>query len=157
MHYETIVVKPLALVLAWEGKALAGLSLDWAEGHVETQEKSPHAGSLKKALARFVFGKDPIWPELPFKWDEVSPFARRVLETLELECGSGETLSYGELARLAGKPGAARAVGRVMAHNPWPLIYPCHRVIGSNGKLTGFGGVGLKMKGHLLELEGGGE
>jgi len=65
----------------------------------------------------------------------------------------GQTLSYGELARKIGRPGAARAVGRANATNPIPVIVPCHRVIGADGSLTGFGG-GLPMKKQLLRLEG---
>lgn len=65
----------------------------------------------------------------------------------------GETTSYGELARKIGRPGAARAVGRANATNPIPVIVPCHRVIGADGSLTGFGG-GLPMKKQLLRLEG---
>jgi methylated-DNA-[protein]-cysteine S-methyltransferase len=65
----------------------------------------------------------------------------------------GETRSYGEIAKKLGRPGAARAVGRANATNPIPVIVPCHRVIGSDGKLTGFGG-GLPMKKQLLRLEG---
>jgi methylated-DNA-[protein]-cysteine S-methyltransferase len=65
----------------------------------------------------------------------------------------GETISYGELARRVGLPGGARAVGLANGSNPIPIIVPCHRVIGSDGSLTGFGG-GLPIKHALLSLEG---
>lgn len=64
----------------------------------------------------------------------------------------GVTWSYGELARHIGRPKASRAVGAANGLNPIPVIIPCHRVIGSNGKLTGFGG-GLQTKEYLLDLE----
>jgi methylated-DNA-[protein]-cysteine S-methyltransferase len=64
----------------------------------------------------------------------------------------GETISYGEIARRIGSPNASRAVGRANGANPIPIVIPCHRVIGSNGKLTGYGG-GLPRKQLLLELE----
>ena len=64
----------------------------------------------------------------------------------------GETISYGELARRASNPNASRAVGLANGANPIPIIIPCHRVIGSNGKLTGYGG-GLPIKEKLLALE----
>lgn len=65
----------------------------------------------------------------------------------------GETLSYAQLARWLGRPGSARAVGLANGANPLPIIVPCHRVIGADGSLTGFGG-GLHIKRALLELEG---
>lgn len=65
----------------------------------------------------------------------------------------GATVSYGELARRVGNPRASRAVGLANGSNPLPIVVPCHRVIGSNGSLTGFGG-GLDAKRHLLALEG---
>ncbi len=64
----------------------------------------------------------------------------------------GRTISYGELARRVGNPNASRAVGLANGSNPIAIIVPCHRVIGANGKLTGFGG-GLPVKEHLLALE----
>jgi methylated-DNA-[protein]-cysteine S-methyltransferase len=64
----------------------------------------------------------------------------------------GETRAYGQIARALGQPGAARAVGLANNHNPVPIIVPCHRVIGSNGSLTGYGG-GLPRKRKLLDLE----
>jgi methylated-DNA-[protein]-cysteine S-methyltransferase len=66
----------------------------------------------------------------------------------------GETVSYGQLAKRIGSPDAARAVGLANGSNPIPIIIPCHRVIGSNGDLTGFGG-GLPVKKKLLALESG--
>ncbi|MDP8979169.1 MAG: methylated-DNA--[protein]-cysteine S-methyltransferase [Acidobacteriota bacterium] len=64
----------------------------------------------------------------------------------------GETISYGELAKRVGNPKASRAVGAANGQNPIPIVIPCHRVIGANGKLTGFGG-GLPVKEALLALE----
>ncbi len=64
----------------------------------------------------------------------------------------GDTISYGELARRIGNPNASRAVGLANGSNPIPIVIPCHRVIGSNGKLTGYGG-GLPTKEKLLALE----
>ncbi|MBU6470462.1 MAG: methylated-DNA--[protein]-cysteine S-methyltransferase [Gammaproteobacteria bacterium] len=66
----------------------------------------------------------------------------------------GKTWSYGELARRIKRPKASRAVGAANGQNPLPIIVPCHRVIGTDGSLTGFGG-GLKIKQQLLELESG--
>jgi methylated-DNA-[protein]-cysteine S-methyltransferase len=66
----------------------------------------------------------------------------------------GQTRTYGELARMLGRPGAARAVGAAEAANPVPIVVPCHRVIGSDGRLCGFGG-GLPLKQRLLALERG--
>ena len=65
----------------------------------------------------------------------------------------GTTISYAELARRVGRPAASRAVGAANGANPLPIVVPCHRVIGANGSLTGFGG-GLPTKRALLELEG---
>lgn len=78
-------------------------------------------------------------------------FQKRVWRELE-EIGYGETISYGELARRIGNPAASRAVGLANGRNPIPIIIPCHRVIGSSGKLTGYGG-GLPVKESLLALE----
>lgn len=65
----------------------------------------------------------------------------------------GRTASYGQIARLIGRPGASRAVGAANGQNPIPIVIPCHRVIGSDGSLTGYGG-GLPLKRQLLALEG---
>jgi methylated-DNA-[protein]-cysteine S-methyltransferase len=67
----------------------------------------------------------------------------------------GETVSYGRLAADIGHPGAARAVGQALARNPVPVMVPCHRIIGRQGRIGGFSG-GVPLKRRLLELEGGG-
>lgn len=88
---------------------------------------------------------------------EVDPrgtaFQRSVWNAL-MKIPYGETRSYGELARAIGKPAASRAVGAANGANPIPIVIPCHRVIGSGGSLTGFGG-GLDAKRYLLDLESG--
>jgi methylated-DNA-[protein]-cysteine S-methyltransferase len=78
-------------------------------------------------------------------------FQRRVWKAL-LTIPYGETRSYGEIAEQIGAPGSARAVGLANGHNPIAIVVPCHRVIGANGSLTGFGG-GLGRKRTLLDLE----
>lgn len=88
--------------------------------------------------------------ELPLRM-EGTEFQRQVWATL-VEIPYGETASYGEIAERIGKPGAARAVGMANGHNPIGIIVPCHRVIGADGSLTGYGG-GLDRKQALLQLE----
>jgi methylated-DNA-[protein]-cysteine S-methyltransferase len=82
-----------------------------------------------------------------------SPFELRVWSALQ-DIRYGETASYGELAQRIGAPGAARAVGLANGRNPIAVIIPCHRVIGADGSLTGYGG-GLERKRLLLDLEAG--
>jgi methylated-DNA-[protein]-cysteine S-methyltransferase len=81
-----------------------------------------------------------------------TPFQRRVWTALR-DIPFGETISYAELARRVGDPRAVRAVGGANGRNPLPLVVPCHRVIGADGSLTGFGG-GIDRKRWLLQHEG---
>ena len=82
-----------------------------------------------------------------------TPFQQRVWSAL-LDIPYGETISYGELASRIGQKSASRAVGLANGSNPLPIVIPCHRVIGANGKLTGYGG-GLAIKERLLAHERG--
>ena len=81
-----------------------------------------------------------------------TPFQLRVWQALAA-IPYGQTRSYGEQARGIGEPGAVRAVGAANGRNPLPIVLPCHRVIGADGSLTGFGG-GLEVKAALLRMEG---
>ena len=92
------------------------------------------------------------WNSLSANGRSATGFRRAVLEEA-LRIPRGETRSYGWLAERVGRPRAARAVGRVMATNPLPIVVPCHRVIGSDGSLRGYG-AGLPMKAALLRAEG---
>ncbi len=116
------------------------------------------AGDLPRRLKAFAEGervelaRDIDWDSLSAGGRSVSGFRRAVLkETLRIP--AGETRTYGWLARRVGSPRASRAVGRVMATNPLPIVIPCHRVVASDGSLHGYGG-GLDVKAALLRLEG---
>ena len=91
---------------------------------------------------------------IPIDWSLLRPFQREVLERVfAIPCG--ETTTYREIALQLRRPRAARAVGRANATNPMPLVIPCHRVIGTDGKLHGYGGGdGLPTKEWLLKMEG---
>lgn len=81
-------------------------------------------------------------------------FPRAVYEVLHRDVPFGETVSYGELAEMAGRPGAARAVGNAMSRNPVPIVVPCHRVVAAGGRIGGYGPSGVGTKRFLLALEG---
>lgn len=92
--------------------------------------------------------------DLPIDWSVLSPAQAEILRLVHA-IPYGEKRTYGDIARELGKPGAARAVGRANATNPMPLVIPCHRVLGSDGKLHGFSAPGgLETKAWLLRLEG---
>jgi O-6-methylguanine DNA methyltransferase len=81
-------------------------------------------------------------------WSDVTPFQRKVLETIAC-IPAGQKCTYGDIARKLGTPRAARAVGAALGSNPWPVLVPCHRVLGAGGKMTGFsapGGVSTKQR-----------
>lgn len=83
----------------------------------------------------------------------VAPFNQRVYE-IARAIRPGETSTYGQIAQAMGEPGAARAVGRALGDNPWPIIVPCHRVLGADGKAGGFSADGgLAAKARLLTIE----
>ncbi|MBI5575258.1 MAG: MGMT family protein, partial [Deltaproteobacteria bacterium] len=75
---------------------------------------------------------------LPIAWGTVPAFQRKVLKATA-GIPYGRTATYGEIAAEVGSPGAARAVGAALSRNPWPILVPCHRVLGKGGRLVGFG------------------
>ena len=86
---------------------------------------------------------------------EQSDFARKVLSFCHKKIKYGQTATYADLAKQAGSPRAVRAAGQIMAHNPMPLIIPCHRVVASDGKTGGFSAAGgIETKQKMLTLEG---
>lgn len=92
--------------------------------------------------------------ELEIDLSGSTDFERRVLEATAA-IPPGYVASYGDIAQRIGKPRAARAVGQAVARNPIPIVVPCHRVVGSDGSLTGYSGAGgIETKAHLLRLEG---
>jgi methylated-DNA-[protein]-cysteine S-methyltransferase len=108
-------------------------------------------GGLSTAMRRYFGGDLTAIEKLPVK-TEGTPFQRSVWKALRrIKCGT--TISYAELARRIGSPRAVRAVGLANGQNPISIVVPCHRVIGSNGSLTGYGG-GLERKRWLLQHEG---
>lgn len=122
----------------------------------QTQQPDPSWHHQKDAfpqarsqLAEYFAGKRREF-DFPFE-PSGTPFQRQVLDALQ-RIPYGETRSYADIAEELGNPRAVRAVGAANARNPLPIVIPCHRVIGKNGSLTGFGG-GLDTKRHLLALE----
>lgn len=88
--------------------------------------------------------------DLPL-YAEMSDFSLKVLDAV-MEIPYAELVTYGDIAKKAGSPNSARAVGGALNRNPFPIVIPCHRVVGSNGKLVGYGG-GIEIKKKLILLE----
>lgn len=112
-------------------------------------------GAVARAIAAYFDGDREALGRVVWSLDGAvagDGFQARVWRALA-EVPAGVTISYGEMARRAGEPGAAQAAGTALNRNPIPLVLACHRVIGADGSLTGFGG-GLERKGWLLRHEG---
>ncbi len=166
-HYTGEIESPLGVVWAVVDESGALVQLDFEGGRnaprdrreLERRQRArgvalewrPSAlRPVARALRRYFEGR-----VTSFDLDvapEGSTFQRRVWTELR-RVPYGRTVSYGELARRVGRPGAARAVGRANATNPISVVIPCHRVIGADGDLTGYGG-GMERKRALLRLEG---
>lgn len=154
------------MALAWRDSTVWALTF----GHREAHQAVNHLGKLvdvssvssadafaKRLIKQLqAFTRDPFhgdFHDVSLRMNDLTPFARRVLTRCRA-IPAGQTMTYGELAAAVGSPRAARAVGRVMARNPFPLIVPCHRVIGADGRLCGFSAPhGLTMKRRLLRAE----
>lgn len=113
----------------------------------------PVAAAARRIKGLAAGRKDDL-RDIPVDLSGCSDFSRRVYAALR-RVGPGRVVTYGALAERTGRPGAARAVGRIMGANPVPLLVPCHRCVGADGAMTGFSGTGgIELKARLLHFEG---
>ncbi len=153
-------IGPLALACD-DGGVLRGLS--FGDGLLKAMRREyPDAtlaegeapAAVAAALTAYFAGDRAALGRAPWSLDGAASegFQPRVWRALA-DIPAGVTISYGEMAKRAGEPGAAQAAGTALNRNPIPLVLACHRVVGADGSLTGFGG-GLERKGWLLRHEG---
>lgn len=163
MNYRA-VHSPLGKVLVfWSGRGaevrvervflprpdIADVLRRWPEA---VERGNPKVDALCEQVARYLRGEMVSLSTDLLALDRYTPFSRQVMLAVHA-IPRGQVRAYGQIAAAVGRPRAARAVGNVMARNPFPLVIPCHRVIRADGTVGGFGGnVALKLK--LLELEG---
>jgi methylated-DNA-[protein]-cysteine S-methyltransferase len=134
--------------------AIASLEADTGWTTTHTADLPPWVADLAGRLTKYASGGDECFHDVPLDLSHLTPFSRKVVAFCR-RIARGRTRSYGELAAAAGSPGAARAVGSVMAKNRFPIIVPCHRVVGAGGSLGGFSAPdGLNLKRRMLALEG---
>jgi len=155
MTYHTIMPSPLGnILLTADERGLTGINFQAGQGAKKPPRGSVEAAApFKEAVAQIsaYFRGERKSFDLPLSAAGTA-FQRRVWDALR-EIPYGRTVSYGELAKRLGKPTASRAVGAANGRNPLPIVVPCHRVIGGNGRLTGYYG-GTHLKEFLLKLEG---
>ena len=121
---------------------------------VRRKRLPPPLADLPARIKAHLGGRPDPLLDVPVDLAGRSDFARAVLNELR-RVAPGQTVTYGELAARAGRPGAARAVGRIMGANPVPIVVPCHRCLGADGSLTGFSSAGgIWLKARLLFAEG---
>jgi O-6-methylguanine DNA methyltransferase len=140
------------------------IAVEWADSQFQFDShlqklKRPIQPNAKKIapyareLREYLNGRRTAFT-IPIDWSLFRPFQRDALQAV-YRIPYGETCTYHDIALEIGRPNASRAVGRANATNPMPIVIPCHRVIGRDGKLHGYGGgEGLKTKEWLLKLEG---
>src|SRR5687768_16895317 len=134
--------------------AVAALELEGEWIASDQRDLDPAIADLVERLQRYATGEEVSFADVAVDLSHLTEFQQRVVRQCR-KIARGRTRTYGELAAAAGNPGAARAVGSVMAKNRLPIIVPCHRVVGSAGSLGGFSapsGVGMKQR--MLALEG---
>jgi len=132
----------------------------WLDGDVLLHHELPRGGvesrgrrhALGDRLVRFFAGRADDFLDIELELDGSTEFELELTETLR-RVGRGETVTYGELAALAGRPNAQRAAGSFCARNRFSIVVPCHRVVAADG-LGSYGSLGIEYKRRLLELEG---
>ncbi|HET6594061.1 MAG TPA: methylated-DNA--[protein]-cysteine S-methyltransferase [Anaerolineales bacterium] len=140
------------------------VAVEWADSQIDfdsylerlhrpLQPRPKKLAPYARELGEYLNGKRNAFT-IPIDWSLFRPFQREALQAV-FRIPYGETCTYHDIALEIGRPLASRAVGRANATNPMPLVIPCHRVIGRDGKLHGYGGgEGLKTKEWLLRMEG---
>jgi methylated-DNA-[protein]-cysteine S-methyltransferase len=134
------------------------VAVEWADSQPDfdsylLQSNADVVTSYANELREYLEGKRRAFT-FPIHWDIFRPFQKEALQKV-FKIPYGETRTYAEIAVEMNRPFAYRAVGRANATNPMPIVIPCHRLIGTDGKLHGYGGgEGLKTKEWLLKLEG---
>ena len=150
MDYITRYHSPVGLLtIRSDGTAITGL---WMDGKGLLRDDLPVFDAARSWLDRYFRGECPDPKELPLS-PAGTEFQKQVWDCL-LEVPYGGTQTYGDIARLIGKPRACQAVGQAVGRNRIAIFIPCHRIIGADGSLTGFAG-GLEMKRQLLNHEQG--
>ncbi len=163
IYYTICELSPAALLLVWRDvPEFRGVALSMAEesselrkriGKTWLEKESKEAIALIKQLRHYFSGELDNPPIESLDLSGINGFTRKVLFTLRDKVPAGKVVTYGTLAAMSGFPRAARAAGSVMSNNPFPLFFPCHRVVLSGGRLGKFG-PGQKLKQILLENEG---
>ena len=152
--------------LAWGERGLIGVSLPEPTAEAvrarllrrfpEANGSAPPPAVLdaRDRILELLAGEPADLSPIPLELDRVGGFERRIY-AIARAIPPGQTVTYGEIAARAGEPQAAQAVGRAMGKNPWPIVVPCHRVLGAGGKLGGFSAPGgTRTKLRILEIEG---
>ena len=142
--------------IAWDETGLTGFELPGAVAQADDVAHPPaEIAAIIVRVRQHLMGKLQDFSDLRYDFGRVPEFAREVYRAT-LAVKPGRTASYGEIAAAMGQPPAAsRAVGSALGANPWPLLVPCHRIVGADGKMTGFSGPGgIATKLRLLVLEG---
>ena len=137
-----------------------GVGEIWLENETLIHHELPRAAARTRSASHpvvdrvraYFAGEKVSFDDVPLDLAWATPFQERVALALRA-IPHGETVTYGELAALAGHPNAQRAAGTFCAHNRFPLFVPCHRVVAADG-LGSYGSLGLEYKRRLLELEG---
>lgn len=151
--------------VAWGDRGLIGLQLPesspgaaWAKlrkrfpDAVEDEPTAEIEAIIERVRGLLAGGRDDL-TDIPLDLDGQPAFNLRVYE-IARAITPGETSTYGEVAKAMGEPGAARAVGKALGENPWPIVVPCHRVLGASGNMGGFSAPGgAETKARLLTLE----
>lgn len=152
--------------IAWDEGGVAGVQLpERTERETRARMRrrwpggtdTPPPADIQKvmdAIAALLHGERVDLSGVRLNLEGLPPFNRRVYEVTR-EIPPGQVLTYGDVAQRLGEPDAARAVGRALGQNPFPVIVPCHRVVAAGGQLGGFsGGAGRVTKQRMLEIEG---